>query len=177
MQVVPENKTYKNIVKQQLNTKHLQHTLFWSPRCGPTFPTAKATSELNVINKPEVQHVSVSFNLTLWEDICRLQISSIEDLFSYLQLPAERPPVLLSWKFKHFPELLILEIPAETRKPRDQMSETNMNLVGVKMFQYLVVLFSIFKQVSLQVIFMFLNLLGHWVCLLYGLLTHHWSDD
>lgn len=39
------------------------------------------------------------------------------------------------------------------------------------------VLFSIFKQVSLQVIFMFLNLLGHWVCLLYGLLTHHWSDD
>lgn len=44
-------------------------------------------------------------------------------------LLAESSPVALSWRFKCFPELLILEI------------------------------------------------LGHWVCLLYGLLTHHWSDE
>lgn len=48
--------------------------------------------------------------------------SSVRDTFSYLNLPAESFPVLLSWKFEHFPQLLILEIPAAMRKPQDHTS-------------------------------------------------------
>lgn len=122
-QVAPENKK-ENVLKQNTERQQLKTILFskWGRLDVQQLKKAQREVHDSVLNLNTVENNEVRLQPTPTEELEGKYLDTWLEVrkFSHLYLQADRSPVLLSRKFKHVPELLILEIPAETRKPHDQ---------------------------------------------------------